>query len=368
MTLNVFKQSCLSKGAVVASISTLFSAALASPSFARSYEFLFVNLTGQDIQELYLAPSIAETWGVNRLTTPIPLDGADVISFSDNATGTVSPDILIQEDCLYDVRAVLSQDNSVEQFGVNLCEVHLNGLFELIDSTAFYKQYETPPTEFFITNQTSASLTAFALLTSPDEQYPFFLFGDPQFYDPQNPEPPIDGSETQLLISFLPEGNNNCDDYLALGWFNNSQLNVSDLSALPVPDVTAPISSCDAHEILVANDNITSRSFAPRDASVSNNTPFRLEYLEIAPSFRPELFLEVLRGNFVESGGSDAGAVISLATDNYEEDCLYDIFASFNLTPESSESPENMFVERYGVDLCEDSNMTFSLGAILERF
>ena len=79
MTLNVFKQSCLSKGAVVASISTLFSAALASPSFARSYEFLFVNLTGQDIQELYLAPSIAETWGVNRLTTPIPLDGADVI-------------------------------------------------------------------------------------------------------------------------------------------------------------------------------------------------------------------------------------------------------------------------------------------------
>jgi hypothetical protein len=73
--------------------------------------FNLVNNTGRTIREAYASLSSDSNWGEDRL-------GADVV-----AVGRTYPIRLPQGPCMYDVRIVLDDNQSLERRNLNLCEV-----------------------------------------------------------------------------------------------------------------------------------------------------------------------------------------------------------------------------------------------------
>jgi len=73
--------------------------------------FNLVNNTGRVIREAYASLSTDSNWGEDRL-------GADTV-----AAGRTYPIRLPQGPCLYDVRIVLDNNQSLERRALNLCEI-----------------------------------------------------------------------------------------------------------------------------------------------------------------------------------------------------------------------------------------------------
>ena len=355
------------KGLAIASITSLVSVFFSSPVFARDYRFSLYNLTDQDLREIYISPVNSTEWGPNRLPeASLPPDFEALIELSDDAQGSVRDEAtLFLEDCLYDVRSVLADGRVLEDYGINLCEVSLVGFVDLIDDAALYSEEDIQA--LFVTNNSSFPLEDLALvpLGNPDEVY--FLIngsfeeelidsfeGDNTFEgDNINELPALPQQTTELLLVSLPGGY--CE-YEVFPVFSGFDSNVSGLLNL-----------CVESEIIVFNDDVFGEAFGTLFAEVYNNTPYSLEVLEISPSLRPELWMDVLQGISIEKDEYASGDILNLATGDPQVDCFYDIFAIFTDTPGSPEPPPTREVEQYYVDLCTTGGqMNFTQGVVLE--
>ncbi|MBO9518421.1 MAG: hypothetical protein J7493_10165 [Porphyrobacter sp.] len=71
------------------------------------------NYTSVTLRELYASPISADTWEEDLLGQRTLAPGETIEADIDNGT----------EECFYDLKAVLSNDKTVEQRNVNVCEV-----------------------------------------------------------------------------------------------------------------------------------------------------------------------------------------------------------------------------------------------------
>ncbi|MEO0395402.1 MAG: hypothetical protein AAF243_05360, partial [Cyanobacteria bacterium P01_A01_bin.137] len=341
-------QLLFNQGLAIASITSLVSVFFSSPVFARDYRFSLYNLTGQDLREIYISPATSTEWGPNRLPeTSLPPDFEALIELSDDAQGSVRDEAtLFQEDCLYDVRSVLADGRVLEDYGINLCEVSLVGFVDLVDDTALYSENNIQ--DIFITNNSSFPLEDLVLipLGNPDEVY-FLINGsldegfDSDFIFEEdlgadfdndfsieedlsddfegeliNELPALPPQTTELLLVSLPI--EYCE-YKVFPVF----------SGLDDPNVSGFLNLCMESEIIVFDDVVFGEAFGTLFAEVYNNTPYSLEVLEISPSLRPELWMDVLRGSSIEKDEYASGDILNLATGDPQSDCFYDIFAIF---------------------------------------
>lgn len=376
MISRLSKQWWWSKKFAIASLSTLFSAALTSPAFARTYEFVFGNYTGEDLVAVYWRSATtedeqatAESWGNNFFAegSVLPVDGVIKFEIVDQAPDleTIDPyneDIVYPEDCLFDIRGVLSSGKVLEEYGINLCEIsQVTGFFDFIDTATFYQEGGQ---EFFITNKSNFSLVELAFENSSADQ--FFVFGSSlrDELSKLGESPSLPGGETELFLIDIPDlSESGCNTYRVTSTFKNEATGATS------DYVTESVDICSDHdEIMVSNRGISMQSFDRRPITVENNTPHRLVTLEIAPSFRPELWLNVTQDSFIppntKTEEEDIAAAIQLTSNDESATCLYDIYG---VLITDAQTAQQVSVTQYLVDLCTNENtLTFRPGIVLD--
>ena len=99
--------------AVAFVVAVVLSISLSAPvALAGTQDFLIVNHTGDDIYDLYVAPSSSDDWGDNLLGNDVLGDeGRRNIVFSGHS------------ECQWDILATDSDDNEMTFEGINLCRV-----------------------------------------------------------------------------------------------------------------------------------------------------------------------------------------------------------------------------------------------------
>jgi hypothetical protein len=112
--LKLFTRKALLGSAIAVSALTLpLVSLLAQSALADKSNFQIINETNLVITELYLSDSSLDNWNNDILDTDT-LDSGDSIrvNFAD----------MSNDRCLYDVRAVFSDGQAVEDFRLNVCE------------------------------------------------------------------------------------------------------------------------------------------------------------------------------------------------------------------------------------------------------
>ncbi len=100
-------------------VAVLSLAALAAPAFAQDLEFELINSSSYNLNELYVSPASADTWGDDIL-------GMDVMPAGTTGTVTITDGL---ETCAYDLRFVTDTGAEVTSTQ-DLCEL---GTFTLHD-------------------------------------------------------------------------------------------------------------------------------------------------------------------------------------------------------------------------------------------
>lgn len=91
----------------------LLTAGAASPALAGEQDFVLVNNTGYAINEVYVSPSRVEVWQEDVLGDYMLLDGGRTPIRFHRA----------EEDCLWDVKVVYEDGETVVWPAFNLCEI-----------------------------------------------------------------------------------------------------------------------------------------------------------------------------------------------------------------------------------------------------
>lgn len=86
---------------------------MATSAVAEDLEFLIVNETSVDLVEFNVSPASSQSWEENLLSGGYLASGYEV-------------DVLIADGlstCVYDIRGSFSDGETVEDFGLDLCEL-----------------------------------------------------------------------------------------------------------------------------------------------------------------------------------------------------------------------------------------------------
>lgn len=94
--------------------------ALAIPTFwgsqaalAQALQFELINDSSKDVYYLYVSPSSSDSWGEDLL-------GEDIILSGESAAIIIDDGL---EGCEYDMLAVSSEEDEIEDYGLDLCEM-----------------------------------------------------------------------------------------------------------------------------------------------------------------------------------------------------------------------------------------------------
>ncbi len=111
--MNARKALC--KFTASAAIALLLVGGTVWPAHAYNRDFTLYNQRSQSIQQLFVAPSGATTWGADVLGTGVLRSGHNTyITFPDQRRGT---------PCLFDIKAVHTNGSVVVNRGFDLCAV-----------------------------------------------------------------------------------------------------------------------------------------------------------------------------------------------------------------------------------------------------
>ncbi|NEQ54984.1 MAG: hypothetical protein F6K11_33490, partial [Leptolyngbya sp. SIO3F4] len=279
---------------VVAGLTTLLSATFTSPAFARTYEFIFGNYTGQQLVELYWRPATVEEggWGFNFLTGRTLSADELVRLIIDDDASPLNPDdenAIYQNDCLFDIRGVFADGNELEDYSINLCEISTStGFFDFVDTEAFY---EEGGKEIFVSNLANFSLIELAFENPNTET--FFVFGENFKSELQSlgESPKLSPLETGLFLINLPESE--CKFTVIPRFLDEATGEI-------LEPVSRSVDFCSNYdEIRLSENRISLRNFEKLPITVNNDTPYRIVTLEVAPSFRSALWSDVVQGDFV---------------------------------------------------------------------
>lgn len=366
MLPSLYKQVWCHNKWVIAGLTPILSAALAAPAVARTYEFVFGNYTGQDLVGLYWRSATAEEdkagaggWGGNFLAegTVLPADTLVKLLIDDAAPPLSSIDlneenVIYPDDCSFDVRGVLANGDMVEEYGINLCEIsEAIGFFDFVDTEAFYDEGGK---ELFITNAADFPLIELTFENENAEQ--FFVFGN-ALESELGESPTLPAGETELFLVDLPESV--CDYQVTPRFWNQA-------TGEKFEPIAQTINFCSNFNGITASAyEISIQSFGAMAITVENSTPHRLVSLEVAPSFRPELWSDVIQGDFVGANTRQTVAsAIQLTTNNEQARCFYDIHG---VLVTNAATAEQIFVEQYFTDLCATSGgITFREGIVID--
>ena len=110
----------------------LVTTAFASPAAAAQQDFVLVNATGYNIEQVYVSPSKAATWEEDVMGQDILENGSRVTINFDRAEDT----------CRWDMKAVCDDGETAEWQGFNLCEVSVIVVSYDRDSCTTSAEYE----------------------------------------------------------------------------------------------------------------------------------------------------------------------------------------------------------------------------------
>ncbi|NJN86658.1 MAG: hypothetical protein HC881_10515 [Leptolyngbyaceae cyanobacterium SL_7_1] len=99
-------------GIVAVTLAAPIAAVITGQAIASKDNFLVQNNSGEDIVELYVSASSRASWDTNLL-------GGDVLASGESTPvtfGDPSP-----QSCLYDIMAVFSNGQTVEDYQINVC-------------------------------------------------------------------------------------------------------------------------------------------------------------------------------------------------------------------------------------------------------
>ncbi len=87
--------------------------ALSAPAFAEDLNFELINASSYNLQQLYVSPAAADTWGDDIL-------GVEILAAGESGTVTITDGL---ETCDYDLRFVTDTGEEVSATQ-NLCELN----------------------------------------------------------------------------------------------------------------------------------------------------------------------------------------------------------------------------------------------------
>lgn len=309
------------------------------PAQAQEYIVDVINLSGVEMNELYISPTDSDVWGDDYLSGDRLILNEDrlVVSVPENTT-----------DCYYDVQAIFSpsdanSDDTLEAifWGVDLCHIEESSGLVFFPNDLYHPNHYTADERFIrvVNNSESILLT---LQVTPAGETPNLetdnnLIANTILL-------PLGHYDFPLSDVILGEGTSaSCPYDLSVHYLNPGvplEGNITDEDIIIEPPFTVDLCSDDLAYIAVGDRPI-------EWVQVFNTTNLILDEFYISPQESPDWGLDQL--NFSVNSNNDVQFPMAVLEATGAGCGLYDVHAIFS-TAEAN--PTAIFYEDYGIELC----------------
>lgn len=316
------------------------------PAQAQEYIIDVINLSGVEMNELYISPAVSDVWGDDYLSGDRRIGNEEGLSVSVPKNTT---------DCYYDVQAIFSpsdagSDDTVEAifWGVDLCQIEGSDSLVFFPNDLYHPSNYTADERFIrvVNNSESILLT---LQVTPAGETPNLetdnnLIANTILLPLEHYDFPL----SDVIGEGTPAS---CSYDLSVHYLKPGvplEGNITDEDIIIESPFTVDLCSDDFAYIEVGDRPI-------EWVQVSNTTNWILDEFYISPRESPNWGLDQL--NFSVDSNGDTRFPLAVSETAGAGCGLYDVHAIFS---DAEANPTAIFYEKTGIELCETDEFVFA--------